>query len=141
MLIHWQLHFLQKSSVARVAFQASQQRITFHFSEATIPLFVGVLQPVKGLIRLITVAGNLRNLDSPLILQFFEVFCKRSISFLTVFPLQLFAYSIAVRGGCDVDQLRNLAKSVTVSDNCSNYHREPIARVTCRGAIAGLDIY
>jgi glucosamine--fructose-6-phosphate aminotransferase (isomerizing) len=31
-----------------------------------------------------------------------------------VLPLQLLAYSIAVRCGCDVDQPRNLAKSVTV---------------------------
>jgi glucosamine--fructose-6-phosphate aminotransferase (isomerizing) len=29
-------------------------------------------------------------------------------------PLQLFAYHVAVRLGCDVDQPRNLAKSVTV---------------------------
>ena len=34
--------------------------------------------------------------------------------FLTVVPLQLLAYHIAVRRGCDVDQPRNLAKSVTV---------------------------
>ena len=33
---------------------------------------------------------------------------------LTVVPLQLIAYYIAVRRGCDVDQPRNLAKSVTV---------------------------
>ncbi len=33
---------------------------------------------------------------------------------LTVIPLQLLAYQIAVRRGCDVDQPRNLAKSVTV---------------------------
>ena len=33
---------------------------------------------------------------------------------LTVVPLQLLAYHIAVRLGCDVDQPRNLAKSVTV---------------------------
>jgi glucosamine--fructose-6-phosphate aminotransferase (isomerizing) len=32
----------------------------------------------------------------------------------TVLPLQLLAYYIAVRRGCDVDQPRNLAKSVTV---------------------------
>jgi glucosamine--fructose-6-phosphate aminotransferase (isomerizing) len=31
-----------------------------------------------------------------------------------VIPLQLLAYHIAVRRGCDVDQPRNLAKSVTV---------------------------
>jgi glucosamine--fructose-6-phosphate aminotransferase (isomerizing) len=33
---------------------------------------------------------------------------------LMVLPLQLLAYDIAVRRGCDVDQPRNLAKSVTV---------------------------
>ncbi|HUT15592.1 MAG TPA: glutamine--fructose-6-phosphate transaminase (isomerizing) [Anaerolineae bacterium] len=33
---------------------------------------------------------------------------------LTTIPLQLLAYHIAVRLGCDVDQPRNLAKSVTV---------------------------
>jgi glutamine---fructose-6-phosphate transaminase (isomerizing) len=33
---------------------------------------------------------------------------------LEVVPLQLLAYYIAVRRGCDVDQPRNLAKSVTV---------------------------
>lgn len=42
----------------------------------------------------------------------------RSPSLLTpilmVVPLQLLAYDIAVRRGCDVDQPRNLAKSVTV---------------------------
>jgi glucosamine--fructose-6-phosphate aminotransferase (isomerizing) len=31
-----------------------------------------------------------------------------------VVPLQLHAYHIALRHGCDVDQPRNLAKSVTV---------------------------
>ncbi|RPJ41122.1 MAG: SIS domain-containing protein, partial [Candidatus Latescibacterota bacterium] len=33
---------------------------------------------------------------------------------LSVIPLQLLAYYIAVKRGCDVDQPRNLAKSVTV---------------------------
>jgi glucosamine--fructose-6-phosphate aminotransferase (isomerizing) len=33
---------------------------------------------------------------------------------LSVIPLQLLAYHIAVMRGCDVDQPRNLAKSVTV---------------------------
>jgi glutamine---fructose-6-phosphate transaminase (isomerizing) len=31
-----------------------------------------------------------------------------------IVPLQLLAYHIVVRRGCDVDQPRNLAKSVTV---------------------------
>ena len=33
---------------------------------------------------------------------------------LAVIPLQVFAYEMAVRRGADVDQPRNLAKSVTV---------------------------
>ena len=33
---------------------------------------------------------------------------------LAIIPLQLFSYYIAVMRGCDVDQPRNLAKSVTV---------------------------
>ena len=33
---------------------------------------------------------------------------------LTVVPLQLLAYHVAVARGCDVDKPRNLAKSVTV---------------------------
>src|SRR6202034_4502138 len=35
---------------------------------------------------------------------------------LEIVPLQLLAYHIAVRRGCDVDQPRNLAKSVTVEE-------------------------
>ena len=35
-------------------------------------------------------------------------------SLLTVIPLQLLSYYIAVMRGCNVDQPRNLAKSVTV---------------------------
>ena len=34
--------------------------------------------------------------------------------FVTVIPLQLLAYHVALRAGRDVDQPRNLAKSVTV---------------------------
>jgi glucosamine--fructose-6-phosphate aminotransferase (isomerizing) len=37
-----------------------------------------------------------------------------ALPILEVVPLQLLAYHIAVRRGCDVDQPRNLAKSVTV---------------------------
>jgi glucosamine--fructose-6-phosphate aminotransferase (isomerizing) len=33
---------------------------------------------------------------------------------VSVLPVQLLAYHMAVLRGCDVDQLRNLAKSVTV---------------------------
>ncbi len=41
--------------------------------------------------------------------------CRDDFSpLLTVIPLQLLAYYIAVKRGCDVDKPRNLAKSVTV---------------------------
>ncbi|MBI2956807.1 MAG: glutamine--fructose-6-phosphate transaminase (isomerizing) [Acidobacteria bacterium] len=40
--------------------------------------------------------------------------CELLYPLLEVVPLQLLAYHIAVRRGCDVDQPRNLAKSVTV---------------------------
>ncbi len=36
------------------------------------------------------------------------------IPILAVIPLQLLAYYVAVKRGCDVDKPRNLAKSVTV---------------------------
>ena len=39
---------------------------------------------------------------------------ERRLPVLETLPLQLLAYHIAVRRGCDVDQPRNLAKSVTV---------------------------
>ena len=40
---------------------------------------------------------------------------RKSFSpFLTVVPLQLLAYYIAAKRGCDIDQPKNLAKSVTV---------------------------
>src|SRR5450631_2581335 len=41
--------------------------------------------------------------------------CSEVLSpLVNVIPLQLFAYHVAVQRGCDVDQPRNLAKSVTV---------------------------
>ena len=41
--------------------------------------------------------------------------CDEMLSpLVNVVPLQLFAYHVAVQRGCDVDQPRNLAKSVTV---------------------------
>ncbi len=67
-----------------------------------------------GTVIAITDAGN-RGLDElaeyvvevPKTLDAFE-------PLLTVVPLQLLSYHIAVMRGCDVDQPRNLAKSVTV---------------------------
>ncbi|HYA86135.1 MAG TPA: glutamine--fructose-6-phosphate transaminase (isomerizing) [Nitrospirota bacterium] len=43
------------------------------------------------------------------------------VPFVTVVPLQLLAYYVAVLKGCNVDQPRNLSKSVTVdNDKCHN---------------------
>jgi glucosamine--fructose-6-phosphate aminotransferase (isomerizing) len=59
---------------------------------------------------------NIRQLLDPA--QDFLVTVPRSHELLTpvlmVVPLQLLSYHIAIRRGCDVDQPRNLAKSVTV---------------------------
>ena len=38
----------------------------------------------------------------------------KTIVVLAIIPLQLFAYHVALARGTDVDQPRNLAKSVTV---------------------------
>ena len=42
------------------------------------------------------------------------------VPFVTVVPLQLLAYHVAVLKGCNVDQPRNLSKSITVDDKCHN---------------------
>ena len=40
--------------------------------------------------------------------------CELLLPSLSVVPLQLFAYYVALQRGCDIDKPRNLAKSVTV---------------------------
>jgi glutamine---fructose-6-phosphate transaminase (isomerizing) len=51
-----------------------------------------------------------------LVNDLFEIPCSHPIvtPLLAIVPLQLFSYYIAVLKGCNVDQPRNLAKSVTV---------------------------
>lgn len=68
----------------------------------------------KGIVISIGTEGDLTLKD--LSSQFFTVpKCPEALSpILTVVPLQLFAYYIASLNGRDVDQPRNLAKSVTV---------------------------
>jgi glutamine---fructose-6-phosphate transaminase (isomerizing) len=66
--------------------------------------------------KIIAIASNN---DTKIKLQTKEVVyipkCNELFSpLLVVLPLQLIAYHIAVKRGCDVDQPRNLAKSVTV---------------------------
>jgi glucosamine--fructose-6-phosphate aminotransferase (isomerizing) len=42
------------------------------------------------------------------------------VPFVTVVPLQLLAYHVAMSKGCNVDQPRNLSKSITADDKCHN---------------------
>jgi glutamine---fructose-6-phosphate transaminase (isomerizing) len=82
---------------------------------------IGNIQEAKargGSVIALTTAGhqNIRELLDPA--QDFLIEVPASHPLLTpvlmVVPLQLLAYHIAIRRGCDVDQPRNLAKSVTV---------------------------
>jgi glutamine---fructose-6-phosphate transaminase (isomerizing) len=82
---------------------------------------IGNMQEVKargGSVIALTTAGDgkLRTILDPKTDVVLEV--PRTPELLTPIvmslPLQLLAYDIAVRRGCDVDQPRNLAKSVTV---------------------------
>jgi len=82
---------------------------------------VGNIQEAKargGHVIALTTEGNdgIRRLLEPE--QDFLITVPQSHPLLTpvlmVVPLQLLAYHVAIRRGCDVDQPRNLAKSVTV---------------------------
>jgi glucosamine--fructose-6-phosphate aminotransferase (isomerizing) len=82
---------------------------------------IGNIQEAKargGSVIALTTAGHeaIRQLLDPQ--QDFLITVPASHPLLTpvlmVVPLQLLSYHIAVRRGCDVDQPRNLAKSVTV---------------------------
>jgi glucosamine--fructose-6-phosphate aminotransferase (isomerizing) len=82
---------------------------------------IGNIQEAKargGSVIALTNEGNdtIRELLDPA--QDFLVTVPRCHPLLTpvlmALPLQLLSYHIAVRRGCDVDQPRNLAKSVTV---------------------------
>jgi glucosamine--fructose-6-phosphate aminotransferase (isomerizing) len=67
-----------------------------------------------GQILAIVTEGD-RSLEGKVAAQFSVPACEELLSPLLVsVPLQLLAYHIAIKRGCDVDQPRNLAKSVTV---------------------------
>jgi glucosamine--fructose-6-phosphate aminotransferase (isomerizing) len=84
----------------------------------TLAKLVNNVQEVRAreapVIALVTEGEN--PFDSDLARDVVEVpGCEETLSpLVNVVPLQLFAYHIAVQRGCDVDQPRNLAKSVTV---------------------------
>jgi glutamine---fructose-6-phosphate transaminase (isomerizing) len=82
---------------------------------------LGNIQEVKargGSVIAITTEGHdtLKSILDPAIDAQISVPCVAEMlsPIAMVLPLQLLAYHIAVRRGCDVDQPRNLAKSVTV---------------------------
>jgi glucosamine--fructose-6-phosphate aminotransferase (isomerizing) len=82
---------------------------------------IGNIQEAKargGSVIALTTQGrhNVRDLLNPGLDFLIEVPATHSLltPVLMVVPLQLLAYHIAIRRGCDVDQPRNLAKSVTV---------------------------
>jgi glucosamine--fructose-6-phosphate aminotransferase (isomerizing) len=89
--------------------------------DAVFEKMIGNVQEAKargGSVIAITSAGDERMsavLDSShhVILQMPRTSPLLTPIVMTI-PLQLLAYYIAVRRGCDVDQPRNLAKSVTV---------------------------
>src|SRR5437868_4909340 len=89
--------------------------------DAVFEKMVGNIQEAKargGSVIALTTEGNdgIQQLLDPA--QDFLITVPQSHPLLTpvlmVIPLQLLSYHIAVRRGCDVDQPRNLAKSVTV---------------------------
>ncbi len=85
--------------------------------DAAYQKIVGNINEVKarhGKVIAITTEGN----DEIIKMADHVIFIPKTLDFLypilTVIPLQLMAYHIAVLRGCHVDQPRNLAKSVTV---------------------------
>ena len=68
----------------------------------------------KGKVIVVATAGDeeIKNHANHVI--YVPVTHKLLTPLLVVLPLQFLAYYIAVNRGCDVDQPRNLAKSVTV---------------------------
>jgi glucosamine--fructose-6-phosphate aminotransferase (isomerizing) len=71
-----------------------------------------------GTILVISTSGNAKESEIIKKLSRYPIFINGSNNYLNTVllavPLQLLAYHIAVLRGCDVDQPRNLAKSVTV---------------------------
>ena len=85
--------------------------------DAAYQKIVGNINEVKarhGKVIAITTEGN----DEIIEMADHVIFIPKTLDYLypilTVIPLQLMAYHIAVMRGCHVDQPRNLAKSVTV---------------------------
>ena len=70
-----------------------------------------VLLGMSGKLRILVVCHCYRDADDVIRIPQVPEFLQPIVS---VVPLQLLSYHIAVLRGCDVDKPRNLAKSVTV---------------------------
>jgi glucosamine--fructose-6-phosphate aminotransferase (isomerizing) len=68
----------------------------------------------KGKIIVIATEGDKKIAELADHIIYIPQTCQALVPILAAIPLQLLAYYIAVKRGCDVDQPRNLAKSVTV---------------------------
>ena len=78
---------------------------------------VNNIQEVKardGVVLAVATEGNLEIADQVDEVLYIPETSELLTPMLATIPLQLLAYHIAVLRGCDVDQPRNLAKSVTV---------------------------
>lgn len=84
--------------------------------EELIPKIVSNIEEVKtrGAQVLCIACDDHRELESVGETIFIPKVCDMLLPSLAVIPLQLFAYYVASLKGCDIDQPRNLAKSVTV---------------------------
>jgi len=85
--------------------------------DRTYEKVVSNLQEVKarkGFVIAITTEGNTQLATLADEVLYVPAVPEPLYPILTVLPLQLIAYHVAVARGCDVDQPRNLAKSVTV---------------------------
>ena len=68
----------------------------------------------SGIVIALATEGDKEIEEAPITFSSFPPAPEELSPILEIVPLQLLAYHIAVRRGCDVDQPRNLAKSVTV---------------------------
>src|SRR6516162_4094187 len=63
-VLHWKVHLLQQFAIALVAAKAIHMRIDLQAAQAGVTLFVGTVQPLKGLIGLAAISVYLSDLIS-----------------------------------------------------------------------------
>ena len=84
---------------------------------ASNPKIVSAIQEIRardGIVIAIATEGNTEIQEHAQEVLYIPAIAEELSPLLVAIPLQLLAYYTAVHRGCDVDQPRNLAKSVTV---------------------------